>query len=319
MKIRNGSTMVVVACVLGFAGPAAAQSVEERLDELEALTALQGRDISTLKAQVAALQAENAAQAAAITALQAARDSLWTAVWDVTDHADEIEDALADHVFIDDARHAPLASTVSTHTTQISGLTTHVNAIATQVTSHGTRLGAYDVLWSGVTRASRDLFFTGVNLHIRNGSSPGGTATQNGAGNLIIGYNEPSTEFASSRDGSHNLVIGPGHEYGSYGGLVAGANNRLDGPSASITGGSNNYTFGAASHVSGGFENQAVGIYSSVSGGYSNLVGDTAWYGSVTGGRNNSALGSFSSVSGGLNRNVYSLYDWRAGGLLQSD
>jgi hypothetical protein len=66
-----------------------------------------------------------------------------------------------------------------------------------------------------VSRSGNDLYFTGCNVHIVSGS--GATdGTTNGLGNLFIGYNEPYPGQNLDRSGSHNLVIGPFHAYGSY-------------------------------------------------------------------------------------------------------
>jgi hypothetical protein len=76
----------------------------------------------------------------------------------------------------------------------------------------------------------------GANLQLLNGN--GATNTVNGLGNLIIGYNEePQNMLPGDRAGSHNLVIGRQHRYTSYAGLVAGFNNSLRGPEATISGG----------------------------------------------------------------------------------
>jgi hypothetical protein len=71
-----------------------------------------------------------------------------------------------------------------------------------------------------------DTYFTGTNLHVRNGmGATNGNPDApyeilrpflqtNGLGNLFIGYNEAagtSGATRGSRDGSHNLVIGYGH------------------------------------------------------------------------------------------------------------
>ncbi len=53
----------------------------------------------------------------------------------------------------------------------------------------------------------------------------------NGTGNIIIGYNEGTSE---ERTGSHNLVIGTDHSFSSYGGIVAGTDNEIAAPSASL-------------------------------------------------------------------------------------
>jgi hypothetical protein len=125
---------------------------------------------------------------------------------------------------------------------------------------------------------------TGVNVQIVNGK--GSTASDNGAGNLVIGYNEsPGTQT-----GSHNLLLGTGQSDTSYGGIDAGTNNALIGPDASILGGSGNTAgagpgAGIGATVSGGSNNRATGTSSSVSGGQNNLA--AVQFGSITGGCDN--------------------------------
>jgi hypothetical protein len=100
------------------------------------------------------------------------------------------------------------------------------------------------------------IIFTGVNLHIRNGS--GSTYfTANGLGNLLVGYNEYSGFGGggggiTDRVGSHNLVVGSDHRYTDNGGFVAGRNNKVFGPGASVSGGAFNTASGDSSSVSGG-------------------------------------------------------------------
>jgi len=125
-----------------------------------------------------------------------------------------------------------------------------------------------------------DVVFTGVNVHVRDGSGNTDGAV-NGLGNLIVGYNEDVGDDAV-RSGSHNLIVGTEHSYTSYGGLVVGKSNTIS---------------GAFTTVSGGYSNTASGWYSSVSGGYSNTA--SGWSSSVSGGRYNIASGDYSSVLGG--------------------
>ena len=140
------------------------------------------------------------------------------------------------------------------------------------------------------------LTITGRNVQIVSGSGAtddGGSLT--GLGNLIVGYNEDVT--TSVRTGSHNLIVGTDHDYTSYGGLVAGGNNTISGPIASVSGGFSNTASGESASVSGGQLNTAIGITASVSGGVDNTAsGNTA---SVSGGQDNTASASVASVSGG--------------------
>ena len=68
--------------------------------------------------------------------------------------------------------------------------------------------------------------FSGVNVQVVNGE--GKTASANGEGNLVIGYDEqPGTQT-----GSHNLALGTGQTFTSYGGFVAVFKNAVKGPFA---------------------------------------------------------------------------------------
>ncbi len=162
---------------------------------------------------------------------------------------------------------------------------------------------------------------TAANLQVVNGT--GLTLnSQNGVGNLIVGYDDPRTSgdsvcslgaftdqaacenaseiwAISHKSGSHNLVVGWRHNYSQTSGLVAGNRNTVNGASASISG-RNNVASGGSSSVSGGQGNEASSSTSSVSGGQSNM-----------------ASGTGSSVSGGNTRTAAGINDWVAGGLFQ--
>lgn len=186
--------------------------------------------------------------------------------------------------------------------------------------------------------AGPHIIFTGANLHIRSGSGStddgignGGTLT--GLGNLIIGYNEEHEE-THYRNGAHNIVVGPYHDYGfqSYGGIVTGWDNEIWGQSASIiggcfneaigdrsaiVGGCINITTGRGSAIIGGAENETVGGASTITGGRENETVEI--YSSISGGSMNQTLGFYSTVSGGHLRTVYGQYDWAGGGIFQDD
>ena len=167
-----------------------------------------------------------------------------------------------------------------------------------------------------------DVIFTGCNVHVQNGQ--GSTASSNGVGNLIIGYNEDDVFInpghpaygPNARGGSHNVVIGPEHSYFSYGGLVAGYSNTVSGDYASVSGGADNTASGIMASISGGWYNTASDYYTSVSGGESNEASGTT--ASVSGGFGNEASGTRASVSGGDSRTASGQYNWAAGGLSQS-
>ncbi len=135
--------------------------------------------------------------------------------------------------------------------------------------------------------------FTGVNVQVVNGA--GKTATANGEGNLIIGYDE--NEAKHEQSGSHDLVLGEEQTFTSFGGLVAGWGSSVTGSFASVTGGEDNSASGDRSSVSGGSAGTASGAWASVSGGYFNHA--TASQSSVSGGAANTASEINASVSGG--------------------
>lgn len=189
----------------------------------------------------------------------------------------------------------------------------------------------------------------------------------NGLGNIIIGYNEslgvdnlacsdgdivlppddPSTNIPEDalachqgggtweeyqRTGSHNLVIGPNHNYTSHGGLVTGVANTINNPWSGVLAGQSNIASGSYSVVTGGLKNNALGVRSSVTGGRENTAEGydssvsggrenvaVSSYSSISGGKSNTASGSFSSVSGGRARDASASYSWRAGSLLESN
>lgn len=170
------------------------------------------------------------------------------------------------------------------------------------------------------------------------------TAT-NGAGNLIVGYNEPGNGAGDVRTGSHNVVCGIQHSYASFGGAALGLRNTVDGAYATVTGGGanrasgdlstvaggiNNVASGVDATVTGGFRNDAQGFVASVHGGenntaagnYSVVAGGTQNVASgpqavVSGGAFNAASGAWSSVGGGSGRVASGQFDWAGGGLLE--
>lgn len=171
------------------------------------------------------------------------------------------------------------------------------------------RVDALEATLAGVERTGDVLTFTGMNLQLVNGA--GTTATSNGLGNLIVGYNAPRATTVQ-RSGSHFVVVGDEHEWRGFGGLVAGLNNTVNGSYASVTGGRSNTANRGFASVTGGLGNTASGEYSSVSGGRENVASKTAdavaggfqntasgGTATVAGGRSNRATGGFASVAGG--------------------
>ena len=176
------------------------------------------------------------------------------------------------------------------------------------------RVTALETLLAHFSRVGSDVYITGANLHILNGTgSTDGRVT--GLGNLIVGYNELRGS-GNDRSGSHNIVVGSRHNFSSYGGLIAGFSNTISGQYASVSGGAFNTASGLWSSVSGGDSNTASGDTASVSGGAFNIASGVL--SSVSGGLSNIASGSRASVSGGRSRTATGQFDWVAGGLFQT-
>jgi hypothetical protein len=144
---------------------------------------------------------------------------------------------------------------------------------------------------SGVA-GSPTIIFSGVNVEVNSGN--GETATVNGKGNLVVGYDEAE---GAEQTGSNNLVVGNKQTFTSFGGIVGGSGNAITGPFASATGGYLNVAGGIYSAVSGGADNKAEAELTSVSGGVSNTAHQLG--SSVGGGEANTANGPFASIGGG--------------------
>lgn len=197
----------------------------------------------------------------------------------------------------------------------------------------GNRISALEAKTAPITLVNgvgtnTEMFLSGVNLHVVNGLDQ--TATTNGLGNLIVGYNETrtGTNAVNDRSGSHNIIVGAAHNFTRFGGLVAGLNNAALGDWSCVTGGFANQATGWSASVTGGYANQATNFATSVTGGQSNRANGPvssviAGYfnvadgggSSVTGGQSNRADGGPASVSGGHNRTALSWGTWRAGTL----
>ncbi|MFG0319181.1 MAG: hypothetical protein ACF8XB_18045 [Planctomycetota bacterium JB042] len=138
----------------------------------------------------------------------------------------------------------------------------------------------------GAGGTTKTLRITGINVQVVNGL--GATATTNGLGNLIVGYQELGNEVeADARTGSHYVVVGREHNYKSFGGIVAGESNIVENEFASAAGGRRNRANGRWSAITGGGHNYTAGDDAVVVGGTFNLAlsGDSV----VVGGAGNRA------------------------------
>lgn len=190
------------------------------------------------------------------------------------------------------------------------------------------RMNSLETLTSSMTADTNNVYFTGVNVHIRNGlgstsgvGDPCGpslsceSSQTNGLGNLVIGYNEAIDFPSSERNGSHNLVVGANNRYTSFGGIVAGYYNEIRAPYATVTAGYRNSVSGTMSDISGGAYGTVTSGFASICGGLANEV--SGYYASISGGYGNKAYGFSASVSGGSLRVAPNPYYWAAGALFQ--
>ena len=112
----------------------------------------------------------------------------------------------------------------------------------------------------------------GANLQVVNGT--GLISMTNGVGNLIVGYDTAATGnfycsdgqyqdqlncetfggtwAQSHKSGSHNIVVGHGNSFSSFGGIVGPLDNTISGAFASVTGGELNQATGKGASVIGG-------------------------------------------------------------------
>ena len=315
-----GMGLLLVPARMGYAKQRPARNPLQRISQLEAQVAVLTAELGVLTAE---LEAERAAREAATAALQAAlaaESDARTAAdaglqTGLDSEAAALTQEIADRQSADDALYVQAcAYTDGEIETALGGLDpAELAALRTDLDVVQDTLAPLSTVADGA--GGYDVYVVGANLHIENGQ--GSTDTANGLGNLIVGYNELGSRTAADRTGSHNFVVGFGHGYTSYGGLIAGRQNYVSGQYSSVSGGHGNTASGRRSSVSGGSWNTASGPFSSVSGGHWNTA--SGYYSSVSGGDENTASGPFSSVSGGWRRKADARYDWAAGSLYEDE
>lgn len=176
-------------------------------------------------------------------------------------------------------------------------------------------VAALQTLLACFSRSGDEVYITGCNLNLRDGS--GGTHDgPNGLGNLILGYDEVAgIDPTPFRTGSHDLVLGQGQAYPSFGGLLAGRRNTVPSTYGSIAGGEHGFADAAEAAILGGMGNIASTWWNAIGGGEENAAsGQFSW---VSGGQSCTSSGPYTSVGGGLSRAAPGSHDWAAGGLLE--
>jgi hypothetical protein len=268
------------------------------LDELDTLVA----DVSTAMTELEeSISEANAAQDAILDGL-----------------AETDRDLEEDH----EASTASIASTMSDIAVIESILgdaSTGLVAVSTTIEGHAdhlddleTRVSQADELMAFVDIDSRgDVVFQGTNVLLNNGH--GTTASANGKGNLILGYNAYDGE---DRSGSHNLVIGDHNSFSGTSGLVVGELHQLGGHGSAILSGTMGLMRADASVIVGGHTSDVTGDFAAAVGGAHNTI--TGAYGTTLGGYNNTAAGDYSAAGPGRGNSATGPYTAAMGGALNS-
>jgi uncharacterized coiled-coil protein SlyX len=273
-------TVDVIADVVGYYTNSGLSDLDSRMVAMEA-------NVTAHAAKIAALEANDAAQDATIAALAADVATLQSSVATLQSDVGDLQSDVGD-----------LATSVGSLESDVGDLETDVGTLQTDVGTLQSGVSALLTLTASMSLETVDgqptLRFTGVNVQVVDGT--GSTAGANSLGNLIVGYNENSSDV---RTGSHNLVVGPNHSYSSYGGFVAGRDNTVNGSNATVAGGTGNTATNGDSAVLGGFDNEANGTASVIVGGRNNEA--TGEHSAVLGGELNDSAGLRTTVAGGFN------------------
>ena len=237
------------------------QDLESRLSSLESV------GVQNLESRVAANE----------TAVSDHESRLTTAEGTISNHSSQITslqgsvsnnssaiNTNSSNISTNSSNISSLQSSVSTNTSDISSnassISSNTGAISTLQTSVGNNTSDISSLQTKTASMSATTIngqsavtFDGVNVHVRNGT--GSTdGTVNGTGNLIVGYDESNS--STTKNGSHNIVLGERNSYTSYSGFVGGEDNTISAGGASVFTGTEGIADGANSAVIGGRLNE---------------------------------------------------------------
>ena len=249
--------------------------------------------------------------------------------------------------FASESELALLADSISTNTDTLAELDTRASehderisdiessyASESWVSGQGYVVDLADYV--SIDAASHAVIVQGANLFVQSGSGHtddnttpyigDGTGSLTGLGNLVIGYDK-AYDSDSTKSGSHNLILGAGHSYTSFGGLVVGYGNTISGEGSLAIGGQlseasgahsavfagdENVASGEAAVVLGGTQNTGSGASALVLGGASNVA--SGEYAAVLGGQHNEASGYSSAIGGGYTNHASNNYTTVGGG-----
>lgn len=225
-------------------------------DDLVTRLAAQEAAIEALQAEVAALRAELSlretvdAHSSDVTALQEADAA--AAATDA-DHGERLADAEArlealEAADVDVDERASALEEVSDDVALIVGMMAPLHNYVL------------------VDTANHHVKFTGANVYVQSGSGATDGAV-NGLGNLIVGYDEANTWKTSDKSGSHNLIIGTGNNYSSWGSAIFGTENESTAPVSAVLGGDRNTVAYEGAVIVTGYQNEANAAYSAILNG----------------------------------------------------
>ena len=327
-------------------------ALQTEVSNLKTANASLTTTVNTLKTTVANLQTANTNLTNRVAAAEAVNTTQNTNITNVTTRvaaAEAVNTTQNTNITNVTTRVTAAEAVNTTQNSNITNLTNRITAAEAVNTTQTTNIstlqsnniaGLSSVL--SYDANTKNVLFSGVNVQIVNGL--GSSYTQNGFGNLIVGYNELSSSISpyctdgaiteqvncvapnkwstGQRSGSHNFIVGWGNEYTNSGAIVAGSNSVSNEALASVLAGDLNIASGIASSVSGGAQNKALASYASVSGGWKNKALSES--SSVSGGSSNEAglyhgfASNSTSVSGGIGNRALALGSSVSGGTLNS-
>lgn len=258
----------------------AMSGVDARLTGVEASVTAQGSRVGAVEMSVTGLDTRITTIEGSVTSQGSRLGAVETSVAGLTGLGTRVSDV--------EAGVAALGA-------QVSSVQSSTSTFGADIASVQARATALETKTMNMTADADNVYFTGVNLHVRNGTGST-TGMVNGKGNLVVGY-DAAKATDSDKSGSHNIVLGDRNNYTSYGGFVGGDNNTISASYAVVLAADGATASGSRSVVVTGYQGEATNTTAVVIGGYSNKA--TGFRSVTVGGWENDANGSYSSILGG--------------------
>ncbi len=285
------------------------QAMEEEINAQRAELSAHAQALASLESQLWALDTASEDTTAVLAVLSAEQDRQAADIEALAQGQQTLGDLVGGHT-VDIAVNQEGLSSVQS---QVDGAEIALSDLELRMdTAEETTASAEELFtYLSVDSSDHSLTFTGANLYVQSGAGSTADATS-GLGNLVIGYDEGSGD----KSGAHNLVVGEGHSYSSYGGLLSGLDNSVSAAYAAAIGGEYNHASGAQSVVLGGYTNDASTAHTVSSGGSYNTASGS--YSAVFGGYGNTASGAYSAIFAGASHKASTLHAVAVGGYFGS-